>query len=349
MLRLPTWNCEATASKPQKQAHPKEQNVKFGKVTGVSKDVSRLCQGTDMIGSDRLDDSLKILDAAFERGINCFDCAHIYGVDGDNEKTFAKWVHSRGLREQVVLFDKVTHPLTDDDRITPEWIAKEIDISLGRLKFDHIEILALHRDDPLTPVGEIVEVLNEYNKAGKIGAFGGSNWTVHRIAHANEYAKINSLTPMTVSSPQYSLAEMVQPIWPGCVGLGGARHASDRKWYADNDVAIFSWSSLGRGFLSGRVTRKNSKQAREFLEEDVVNAMYCEDNFRRLDRAWQLAKEKGVSLPQVALAFVLAQPMKTHPFTGGANAEQIGQNVSALDVHVTPDEVAWLDLASDSR
>ena len=324
--------------------------MKFGRVTGVAKDVSRLCQGTDMIGSHGPDGSLAILDAAFEQGINCFDCAHIYGADGDNEKTFAKWVHSRGVRDQVVLFDKVTHPIADDDRITPEWIAEEIDISLDRLQFDHIDILALHRDDPQTPAGEIVAVLNEYNAAGKIGAFGGSNWTVERLTEANAHAAANGLKPMTVSSPQYSLAEMVNPIWPGCVGLGGASHAADRKWYADNDVAIFSWSSLGRGLMSGRVTRANADGAgKEALEEDVVAAMYCEDNFTRLDRAWELAGEKGVSLPQIALAFVLSQPMKTHPFTGGANADEIAQNVSCLDVELTPAELAWLDLAAETR
>ena len=323
--------------------------MKYGKVTGVEKEVSRLCQGTDMIGGEQLDMSLAILDAAFEQGINCFDCAHIYGADGDNEKTFAKWVHSRGVRDKVVLFDKVTHPITDDDRITPELIAKEIDISLDRLQFDHIEILALHRDDPQTPAGEIVDVLNEYHNAGKIGAFGGSNWTVERLKEANAHAAAKGVRPMTVSSPQYSLAEMVQPIWPGCVGLGGAGHAADRTWYAENDVAIFSWSSLGRGFLSGRVTRAGAEQAKTVLEEDVVNAMYCEDNFKRLDRAWELAGEKGVSLPQIALAFVLAQPMKTHPFTGGADGDQIAQNVSCLQIDLAPAELAWLDLQRETR
>ncbi|MHC4562295.1 MAG: aldo/keto reductase [Planctomycetota bacterium] len=323
--------------------------MKYGQVTGVAKDVSRLCQGTDMISDGNLEVGLPLLDAAFEQGINCFDCAHIYGPDGANEKTFAEWVHRRGVRDQVVLFDKVTHPITDDDIITPEWIAKEIDISLDRLKFDHIEILALHRDDPRTPAGEIVAVLNEYNAASKIGAFGGSNWSVQRLTEANDYAAANGLKPMTVSSPQYSLAEMINPIWPGCVGLGGASHAADRKWYAENDVAIFSWSSLGRGMLSGRVTRENAEMAEEFVEEDVMAAMYCEGNFRRLDRAWELAKEKDVSLPQIGLAFVLAQPMKTHPFTGGANAEQIAQNVSCLEIELTPEELAWLDLESDTR
>ena len=85
------------------------------------------------------------------------------------------------------------------------------------------------------------------------------------------------------------------------------------------------------------------------LEEDVVNAMYCEDNFKRLDRAWELAGEKGVSLPQIALAFVLAQPMKTHPFTGGADGDQIAQNVSCLEIDLTPAELAWLDLQSETR
>jgi len=322
--------------------------MEYGNIPGVKKQVSRLCQGTIMLDPNKEDYSFQLMDAAFQQGITCYDCAVIYG-DG-NQGTFGKWVNARGLRDKVVLFSKCAHPWSPEDHITPETITKEIAHSLDLLDFDYIDIMAMHRDDESVPVGEFVDVFNNEIRTGRVRAYGGSNWTHHRIAQANEYAAAKGLVPITVSSPHFSLGEMIEPMWWGCVGISGPGPAQveARKWYTENDIAVFPWSSLGRGFFTGRVTRENAEQMKEEMDECMSRSMYCEDNFRRLDRAFELAKAKNVPVATLAVAYVLAQPMKMFPFTGGKTPKEVCENARVFEVGLSDAEIAYLELRSNS-
>ncbi len=126
--------------------------MEYGKIPGVDKKVSHLCQGTIMLDPAREEYSFELMDTAIAQDINCFDCAVIYG-DG-NQGTFGKWVNARGVRDDIVLFSKCAHPMGPDDRITPEMINREVKHSLELLNFDSIDIMALHRDDENVPVAE---------------------------------------------------------------------------------------------------------------------------------------------------------------------------------------------------
>jgi aryl-alcohol dehydrogenase-like predicted oxidoreductase len=321
--------------------------LKYGQIAGVDKKVSKLCQGTIMLDPAKMNYSMELMDSAFEQGINCYDCAVIYS-DG-NQGTFGKWVNSRDIRDEVVLFSKCAHPMGPDDHITLEMINSEVEHSLDILGFDYIDIMAMHRDDVSVPVSELVDVFNEHIAAGRVKAFGGSNWSHHRIAEANEYARANDLTPMVVSSPHFSLGEMVEPMWWGCIGISGPGDEATeaRKWYAENDVAVFPWSSLGRGFFSGRVTRENAEQMKEEMDECMSRSMYSEDNFRRLDRAFELAEKKNVPVATLCVAYVLAQPMNMFPFVGGTKPQEVRENARVFEVDLTEAEIAYLELRSD--
>src|SRR5262249_39237817 len=149
----------------------------------------------------------------------------------------------------------------------------------------------LHRDDTDVPVGPLVDVLNEHQRAGHIRAFGGSNWSYQRIREANEYAKAHGLTPFAATSPNFSLAEQVQAPWEGCMSISYDEAAKD--WYRQNQMPIFAWSSLAGGFFSGRFHRDNLDSFSDYNDTLCV-ATYCvEKNFERLDRAQQLATETG--------------------------------------------------------
>ena len=156
-------------------------------VPGIDKPVSRLVQGTMMVNSKQLEAGFAFLDAVLEQGCNTFDTAHVYG-GGDNERSVGRWVHERGVRDQVVILGKGAHHNQDRQRVTPFDITSDLHDSLARFQFDYIDLYLLHRDDPSQPVGPIVEILNEHKRAGKIHAFGGSNWSVSRIQAANAYA-----------------------------------------------------------------------------------------------------------------------------------------------------------------
>jgi aryl-alcohol dehydrogenase-like predicted oxidoreductase len=193
-------------------------------------------------------------------------------------------------------------------------------------------------------VGPIVEVLNEHKAAGRIHAFGGSNWTHERIQEANAYAEAHNLTPFVASSPQFSLAEQVNEPWPDCVSISGPAGEAARAWYQETGMALFTWSSLAGGFFSGRFTRDNLDSFTADLEVRCVSSYCYEENFRRLDRTLQLAGEKGLSVPQIALAYVMSQPLDIYALVGCANGDEFAANVAALAVQLTPEEMAWLDL-----
>ncbi len=325
-----------------------ETTMKYGKIPGIDKPISRLVQGTVMVRSEDIDYGFALMDDVYERGCRCFDTGHVYG-SGDNERSFGKWVHSRGVREEIVVLGKGAHHNQDRRRVTPFDITADIHDSLARFDFDYIDLYVLHRDDPSVPVGPIVETLNEHKEAGLIRAFGGSNWSHDRIAAANVYAKEHGLTPFVVSSPNFSLAEQVNEPWPECVSIGAEPGDDAREWYADHDVALFPWSSLAGGFFTGRITRDNKDEVEGYLKL-AVHCYGYEQNFKRLDRVRELAEEKGLTIPQVALGYVLHYPgLNVFALSGPRTREEFEDNLQALNVELTPDEIAWLELKTDSR
>jgi len=322
--------------------------VEYGRIVGVNKPVSRIVQGLVMVHPDRLGESFELLDAVYGTGINTFDSSHIY-AGGMADVAFGEWVNQRGLRDKIVLLDKVCHHNEYRRRVTTFDLTTDLHDCLARLQFDYIDILALHRDDPSVPVGPIVEVLNEHKQAGLIRAFGGSNWTHRRIAEANEYAYKHNLTPMAVSSPNFSLAEMIQEPWPECVSIAGPGGADARRWYAENDVALMPWSSLAGGFFSGRFDRRAMEARPDDDQEIAVRCFRSPDNLKRLDRAGELAAEKGLTVPQVAAAWVLNYPLNIFALMGAYKAEEARANVDVMGVRLTQAEMDYLDLKRDTR
>ncbi|MBN1564164.1 MAG: aldo/keto reductase [Anaerolineae bacterium] len=159
----------------------------YGQLPGIDQPISRLVQGTAMLTRDNLDASFSLLDGVLALGGNTFDNAYVYG-HGDTERIFGEWLNERGVRDQVVILTKGAHHNEDRHRVTPYDIASDLFDSLARFKTDFIEMFVLHRDDPTQPVGPIIDVLNQYQREGLIGAFGASNWTHDRIQAANDYA-----------------------------------------------------------------------------------------------------------------------------------------------------------------
>jgi aryl-alcohol dehydrogenase-like predicted oxidoreductase len=322
--------------------------MKYATIEGVSKPVSRIVQGTTPINSKELDFSFKLLDDVFALGVNTFDTAHVYG-SGDNERTVGQWFNERGLRDQIVLIAKGAHLNRDRKRVTPFDIESDIHDSLARFKTGYFDIYLLHRDDPSVPVGPIVEKLNEYHEKGIIGIYGGSNWTVERVREANEYAEKHGLQPFKASSPNFSLADQIKEPWSGCISISGPSKTAEREWYQANQMPLFTWSSMAGGFFSGRFRRDNLDSFTEYNDKVVVDAYCYETNFERLDRAEQLAAEKGVSIAQIAVAYVFNQPLNIFALIASRSADELKQNIAALEMPLTQAEIDWLDLRSNSR
>ncbi len=323
--------------------------MEYGEVPGVGKPVSRLVLGTMIIHAAEMERSAALLDAAVELGCTTLDTAHVY-AGGNSERAIGQWMDERGNREQMVILGKGAHPSQDRRRVTPFDIAADLHDSLARLRTDYIDIYLLHRDDRDVPVGPLVEALNEHRAAGRIRAFGGSNWAHERIAEANEYAAAHGLVPFAASSPNFSLAAQVQDPWGGgSVTLSGAENAPARAWYREHQMPVFAWSSLARGFFSGRLSRENFAAVKESMDAACLRAYCHEENFQRLGRVRVLAEEKGLTVPQVALAYVMNQPLNLFALVGAASRAEFGASCDACAVELTPGELAWLNLESRDR
>ncbi len=317
-------------------------DMRYGTLPGLEKRVSRLVQGTVMVSSAEEAASFRLLDEVFALGCTTFDTAHVYG-NGDNERTVGRWVRERGLRDEVVIVAKGAHHNADRKRVTPFDITADLHDSLARFGFDELDLYVLHRDDPAVLVGPIIEVLNEHQKSGKLRAFGASNWSQARFEEANRYAAEHDLTPFAVNSPNFSLAEQVEEPWPGCVSIGGPSGGAARAWYQEKNTPLLTWSSLAGGFFSGRFRRDNLETFTSYLDKLCVSSYCYEENFGRLERAETLAQDKGVSLPQLALAYVTSQPLDIYALVGCNSGAEFEANLGALNLQLSEQECRWLE------
>lgn len=271
------------------------------------------------------------LDAFYEAGGNVFDTAFVYG-GGKTESIFGDWHTSRKVpRDEIVLIGKGVHsPLC-----YPDVIGKQLDQSLNRLKTDYVDIYFMHRDNTDIPVGEFVDAMDAEVRRGRIrGIFGGSNWTRERMDEAAAYAAKNGKTAPAALSNNFSLAEMLDPIWAGCVA------ASDddwKKWLNAKQIPNFAWSSQGRGFFTDRAGRGKHD------DEEIVRCWYSDRNFHRRDKAIELATKIGRSPIHIALAYVIAQPFPVIPLIGPRTIAELEDSLSALDIKLTPEQVRWLE------
>lgn len=323
--------------------------MRYGEIPGVNKSVARIVQGTTMIGSDLGEaESFALLDQVYELGCNMIDTAHVYS-GGNSERIIGRWLRARRLYDKIVIITKGAAHSEDRRRMTPFDIASDLHDSLARLQTDTIDLYLLHRDDPDVPFEPIIDALNEHLQAGRIRSFGASNWSHERIEAANAYAHANGLEPFVASSPQFSLAESLNEPWPLCLSISGSAGATAREWYTRTQMPLLAWSPLASGFFSGRFRRDNLQMFGEREWDEVAVRSYAnEANFQRLDRATLLASEKGLSTAQVALAYVMSQPMNVFAVVGPHGGEKFRANIEASDVQLSPQEMDWLDLKTDS-
>ncbi len=322
--------------------------MRYGEIPGVKKPVARVIQGGTMIGSD-LDEgeSFALLNQVYELGCNTIDTAHVYS-GGESERVIGKWMKERGLREEITIITKGAAHSKDRHRMTPFDIASDLHDSLARLKTDYIDLYLLHRDDPEVPVEPIIDALNEHLQTGCIHAFGASNWSHERIEAANSYAHSNGRETFVASSPQFSLGESLDEPWPLCISISGSLGKAAREWYAQTQMPLLIWSPVASGFFSGRFRRDNLHLFGEREWDEVAIRAYAnEANFQRLDRASQLAGEKGLTTAQVALAYVMNHPMNLFAIVGPHSVEKFRANIEASNVELTQEEMDWLDLKTD--
>ncbi|HRR06843.1 MAG TPA: aldo/keto reductase [Victivallales bacterium] len=311
-----------------------DNNMKYAFIKGLEKKISRLVIGVDW--PHHMPELAIMFDEWIERGGNAFDTAHIYG-GGNCEKVFGQWIQNRRIRDQIVIIGKGAHT----PNCTPEFLSKELIISLERMKTDYVDIYFMHRDNPEIPVGEFIDVLNEHVKKGHIKIFGGSNWTLERVKKANKYAERKSLQGFSAVSNNFSLARMINPPWDGCI------QTADKKsiqWFKKYQMPLFAWSSQARGFFVDGISSPEKKE-----DKTLVHCWYSVDNFERLARAKALAAEKKCLTINIALAYVLNQPFPTFPLIGPRSIQEMLIAIKGLDINLNERELKWLNLEINKK
>jgi len=303
--------------------------MKYGTIAGIDKQISRLVLGCD--NQLTLGHATAMFDHFTELGGNAFDTGYIYG-DGLMERLLGQWIANREIRDDIMLIGKGAHtPFCD-----PESLTRQLLETLDRLQTDHLDLYLMHRDNPAIPVGEFVDVLDEHAKAGRIRAFGGSNWTIARYQEALDYAAATDKQGFAALSDHFGLARALDVPWAGCEQVTAQ---DDRKWLERTGTALLPWSSQARGFFA-------RADPSDVSDAEIVRCYYSDDNFERLARARSLADTLGVAPTAVALAYVLAQSFPTFALIGPRSIEETRTSMAGLAIELTPAQVGWLDLRS---
>jgi predicted dehydrogenase/aryl-alcohol dehydrogenase-like predicted oxidoreductase len=298
-------------------------------IPGADHTVSALIMGCD--NRDTIAEGAIVWDAWWEAGGNGFDTGFVYG-GGLHEMILGDWMKARGVAAEAQVIVKGAH----SPYCLPQVIEAQLDISLERLGLDKAPIYIMHRDNPDIPVGEFMEVLNVLQAKGRIGAIGGSNWSVARFEEANEYSARHGLNPLTILNNNLSLAVMERPVWPGCIS---SNNAETLAYLRRSNTAHLSWSSQARGYFlqSGEGTTLDAD-----TRPDVCFS--SKDNAERRRRAAELAGQRGVTTHAIATAWVLGQSFPSAALIGPRTPGEIASTLTALSVRLSPDECAWLNL-----
>lgn len=300
--------------------------MRYDTVPGLPIQLSTLVLGT--YGLTDPATAFPVMDAYVASGGNCLDTAYVYS-GGDSERTLGAWLEQRGIRDELVVIGKGAHT----PECFPEMVGKQLDLSLDRLRTDHVDVYMLHRDNPEVPVGEFVAALAEQQDQGRIGVYGVSNWSLGRVAEANAWAEAHGRSKIVAVSNHLSLVEMVRIPWPGVVA---SSDADSRERLARDGLALFPWSTLAHGlFAPGGVERAQRG-------EGALGSWYSPENVARVRRAEELAARRGTTAAAIAVAFVLAQPFPTFPLIGPLTLEELSSSLQAAELALSRAELTML-------
>ena len=307
--------------------------------------VSELCLGTMTFGAETDEaGSHEQLDLFLEAGGTLVDTADVYSA-GVSEEIVGRWLAARprDLTQRVVIATKgrfATSPDPNGNGLSARHLTRALDASLGRLGVDAVDLYQVHAYDPFTPMEETLRTLDGFAQAGKIRYYGLSNFTGWQLTKAVLTARALGLREPVTLQPQYSLLvrEIEWEIVPAAIELG---------------LGLLPWSPLGGGWLSGKYRRDERPSGDTRLGEDPGRGMEAYDR-RGSDRTWrvvdavgQVAESRGLSMPEVALAWVNNRPAVASTIIGARTTEQLATNLDAAGLELSAEDTAVLDRASD--
>ncbi len=317
--------------------------VNLGK-TGLK--VSRLCLGCMTYGTPKWRDwvldeaaSRPFFQRALEAGINFFDTADVYSI-GVSEEVTGKALKDFAKRDEVIIATKVFNAMGDKPNqrgLSRKHIMDSIDASLRRLQTDYVDLYQIHRWDDETPIEETMEALHDVVKAGKALYIGASSMYAWQFAKSLYVCDVHGWTRFATMQGHYNLVyrEEEREMIPLCRAEG---------------VGLIPWSPLARGFLAGNRSRDKGGETTRSKSDGFAHHMYFQENdFATVDRVTELAKQRGVSNAQIALAWMLHKPGITSPIIGASKMPHLDEAIAALDIKLSGDEIAFLEAPYQSH
>jgi 1-deoxyxylulose-5-phosphate synthase len=306
--------------------------VRYRRLGDSDLQVSEICLGTWTTFGGSLDDdaAIALVDAAFENGVNFFDTANVYS-QGRSEEVLGRALAGRP-RDSFVVATKVYGEMPNGDRgLSREQVLKQIDESLGRLQLDHVDLYQCHSWDDEVPVDETLGALTEVVDAGKARFVGVSNWSGEQIRGAVELARDRGLVKIVSSQPEYSLLhrEPEQDVIPAS---------------RESGVSQIVYSPLAQGVLSGKY-----RPGAEFAADTraAARAQWMEflgnDALERVQQLGPIAEGLGITIAQLALAWILHEPNVASAIVGASRPEQLGDNAAASGVELDDGTMRAID------
>lgn len=276
----------------------------------------RIVLGTFALADNGVSPAL--LDRYYAAGGRALDLANVY-LDGEAARAAGTWLRQRGRAGDMVLYAKGCHP----PACHPDLVRQEVDYALRLTGLDYLDVFLLHRDNPGVAVQAWADALGAEVTAGRIGAFGVSNWRLGRTRELAAAAAGRGDHGLVAFSNHFSLAELVAEPWPDCIAVT----KDELPELAGLGLTMLAWSSLATGYFAGREQPSWVSPA----------------NAARRGRARELAAQHGVSPTAVALAYVLHQDGHVRPVIGTVSAAHLDEALAAAAISLTPAEAAWLE------
>ena len=311
--------------------------MRYTKLGSSGLDVSRICLGCMSVGvPERGNDewtldserSRPLIRRAIEAGITFFDTANVYS-DGTSEEIVGQALREFANRDEIVLATKVhgrMRPGPNGAGLSRKAIFAELDASLRRLGVDYVDLYQIHRWDDATPIEETMAALHDVVKAGKARYIGASSMYAWQFAKAQHVAERHGWTRFVTMQNHYNLLyrEEEREMLPLC---------------ADQGVGAIPWSPLARG----RLARDWDASSARSETDEFGKTLYLEEDRQIVERVAELAEQRGVSRAQIALAWVLRNPVVSAPIVGATKAEHLDDAVAALDVQLSDAEADQLE------
>jgi aryl-alcohol dehydrogenase-like predicted oxidoreductase len=290
--------------------------------------VSEIGLGTNALGA-RADEetSIKLIDKALDLGVNLIDTAEVY-VRGRSEEIVGKAL--KGKRSQAVLATKFGVQYSPKERGGSRTnIIKSIEGSLKRLNTDYIDLYYLHYPDPETPIEETLDALNDLIHAGKVRYIACSNFAAWQLCEAEWTARSHNLNPFVAIQSGYNMLNrsIEREVVPCCQAYG---------------ISVIPWGPLASGFLTGKYQRNQDVPAR-FAPNAFYNSIFTQANFDKLEKWESFAEERGHTVGELAVAWLLSHAWLASVITGATNPDQVSTNVAAGSWKLTADDIAKLN------